>query len=78
MWANNEVGTVTDIPSIVKAVKKQNPNVIFHSDAGQAVGKVDVDLQLANVDFLTIIGHKIGAPKGISALVANKRLQLKA
>ena len=52
--------------------------MIFHSDAAQAVGKVEVDLELADVDFLTIIGHKIGAPKGISALIANKRLKLKA
>jgi cysteine desulfurase len=74
MWAHNEVGTVTDIPEVAYAVKSTNPSIMFHTDAAQAVGKVDVDLEDSYVDMMTIVGHKIGAPKGIAALIARKNI----
>ena len=66
MWANNETGNLYPIEDIGKIAKKYN--IRFHTDAVQAVGKVPVDVQSANVDLLVISGHKIGAPKGVGAI----------
>ncbi|HEY5672499.1 MAG TPA: cysteine desulfurase NifS [Malonomonas sp.] len=66
MWANNETGNLFPIEEIGKIAKKYK--VRFHSDAVQAVGKVPVDVQLANVDLAVISGHKLGAPKGVGAI----------
>ncbi len=66
MWANNETGNLYPIEDIGRIARKYN--VRFHTDAVQAVGKVPVDVQKANVDLLVISGHKIGAPKGIGAI----------
>jgi cysteine desulfurase len=66
MWVNNEIGTVQDVPRLAAAAK--NAGAVFHTDAVQAFGKVDVDARTAPFDLLAISGHKIGAPKGIGAL----------
>lgn len=66
MWANNETGNLYPIDEIGRIARKYN--VRFHTDAVQAVGKIPVDVQKANVDLLVISGHKIGAPKGIGAI----------
>lgn len=66
MWANNETGNLCPIEDIGRIAKKYN--IRFHTDAVQAVGKVPVDVQKANVDLLVISGHKIGAPKGVGAI----------
>ncbi len=70
MMANNEIGTIQDIRKIAQVVHKHG--VLFHTDAVQAVGKVDVDVKDLDVDFLTLSGHKIYGPKGIGALYAKK------
>ena len=66
MWANNETGNIYPIEEIGRIAKKYN--IRFHTDAVQAVGKIPVDVQKANVDLLVISGHKIGAPKGVGAI----------
>ncbi|MCC6318696.1 MAG: cysteine desulfurase [Gemmatimonadaceae bacterium] len=66
MWVNNEVGVLQDIPALVPLAKSRG--ALFHTDAVQAFGKVVIDLQALPVDYLTISGHKIGAPKGIGAM----------
>lgn len=66
MHANNEVGTLQPIKEIGEICRKHK--VLFHSDASQSVGKVPIDVQALQVDFLTIAGHKLYAPKGIGAL----------
>jgi len=66
MWANNETGNLYPIEAIGKIAKKYN--IRFHTDAVQAVGKVPVDVQKANLDLLVLSGHKIGAPKGVGAI----------
>eukprot|EP00954_Amorphochlora_amoebiformis_P018877 1328932-Amorphochlora_amoeboformis.AAC.2 len=65
MLANNEVGTIQPVQELVKAAKSSNPNVIFHTDASQAVGKITVNVDELGVDLLTIAGHKLYAPKVI-------------
>jgi cysteine desulfurase len=66
MWVNNEIGVVQDVPSL--ALRAKARGVVFHTDAVQAFGKVEVDARRAGFDLLSISGHKIGAPKGIGAL----------
>ena len=66
MWVNNEIGTIQPVPEM--ATKAKERGAFFHTDAVQAFGKVTIDAQKQLFDFLTISGHKIGAPKGIGAL----------
>jgi cysteine desulfurase len=66
MWVNNEMGAVQDIPSLAADAKARG--VLFHTDAVQAFGKIDIDVKAVPVDYLTMSGHKIGAPKGIGAM----------
>ena len=66
MWVNNEIGVLQDIASLARRAKSRG--VVFHTDAVQAFGKVEVDARITPFDLLSISGHKIGAPKGIGAL----------
>jgi len=66
MHANNETGTIQSIKDIADICKKHD--VFFHTDASQSVGKIPTDVNALGVDFLTIAGHKLYAPKGIGAL----------
>ncbi len=66
MYANNEIGTLQPIPEI-GAVCRQH-GVLFHTDAVQAVGQVEIDVKAQNIDMLSLSGHKLHAPKGIGAL----------
>ena len=66
MWVNNEMGAVQDIPSLVAEAKSKG--ALFHTDAVQAFGKFAIDVKAVPVDYLTMSGHKIGAPKGIGAM----------
>ncbi len=66
MYANNETGTIFPIPEIAALCKARG--VLFHTDAVQAVGKVDIDLSKLPVDMLVLSGHKLHAPKGVGLL----------
>lgn len=66
MYANNEVGTIQPINSIGKIAR--NHGIIFHTDAVQAVGSIQIDVEKLKIDALSLSGHKIYAPKGIGAL----------
>jgi len=66
MWVNNEVGVIQPIPEL--AQRTHSRGVVMHTDAVQALGKVEIDAAKQQFDLLSISGHKIGAPKGIGAL----------
>jgi len=66
MWVNNEIGTVQ--PTRELAAHAKSVGALFHTDAVQAFGKIDIDVKSIPVDVLTISGHKIQAPKGVGAV----------
>jgi cysteine desulfurase len=74
MWANNETGLIFPIAELA-AVCREN-NVLFHTDAVQAIGKIPVDVSRAAVDFLTFSAHKFHGPKGIGGLFIRKGMKL--
>lgn len=74
MLANNEIGTVQDIKKLVEMVKNYDKNIIFHTDATQAIGKIDVDINSLGVDMLTMSAHKFGGPVGAAALIVKKNV----
>lgn len=73
MLVNNELGTVTDIDAIGARVR--NHGALFHVDAAQATGKVDIDLAILPVDLMSFSAHKTYGPKGIGALYIGARAQ---
>jgi len=76
MYANNEIGTIEPIAEIVKAVKAKNSKIIFHSDACQAAGFFDLNVQKLGVDLLTVNGSKIYGPKGTGILFVKKGIAI--
>lgn len=76
MHANNEVGTIQPIAQIAALARRCG--ALVHTDAAQSVGKVDVNVRAMDVDFLTVGGHKLYAPKGVGALFIRRGLSLPA
>jgi cysteine desulfurase len=70
MLANNETGAIQPVAAISQLARKRG--VLVHTDAAQAVGKIPVDVKNLGVDYLSIAGHKLYAPKGIGALYCRK------
>lgn len=66
MWANNETGVIFPIAEMARMAKERG--ILFHTDAVQAVGKIAIDLGNMDIDFLSISGHKLHAPKGVGVL----------
>ncbi len=74
MAANNETGVLHPIREISEIAQKHQ--VLFHTDATQAIGKIPFDVTALNIDLLSLSGHKMYAPKGIGALFIRKKIQI--
>lgn len=74
MLANNEVGSLQPIQEIAQICRERN--VLTHTDAAQAVGKIPVNVKVLGVDMLSIAGHKLYAPKGIGAFFVRDSVDL--
>lgn len=76
MCVNNETGAIMPVDEIFSAVKDKNSDVLCHTDAVQAFGKIHLNAKKLSVDFISVSGHKIHAPKGVGALFVKKGTRL--
>jgi len=73
MAVNNEIGVIQSLAEIGKLVREKD--AFFHTDAAQAFGKIPLDVEGMNIDFMSISGHKAYGPKGVGALYKNSKRQ---
>ena len=75
MWANNETGNIYPIHELAELAHRNG--ALFHTDAVQAVGKVPMNLAESQIDFLSLSGHKLHAPKGVGALYVRRGVRFR-
>ncbi len=74
MHANNEIGTIEDIEKIGKIARKHN--IVFHTDAVQSAGKIEIDVKKIGMDMLSLSSHKIYGPKGVGTLYIREGIKI--
>lgn len=72
MCVNNETGAIMNVTDIFSAVKAKNSDVICHTDAVQAFGKISLSASRLHADLISVSGHKIHAPKGVGAIFVKR------
>lgn len=75
MHVNNEIGTITDVKAIGELTRSKG--IIFHVDAAQSAGKIEIDMSDSKVDLMSISGHKMYGPKGIGVLFVRRKPRIR-
>lgn len=75
---NNETGAINDLPALAEVVREHAPGALFHTDAVQALSWIDLASAVADVDMVSITGHKVGGPIGTGVLFVRAGIELEA
>ena len=76
MYVNNETGAIMPVDEIFEQAREKNPQIICHTDAVQAFGKLDIKAKKLGADLISVSGHKVFAPKGVGAIYIKRGVRL--